>query len=390
MRKLKKLISFFILISIFGAFALAESLPMRVMIDNIIVGDINANFGRIKGQVTSVKAVDLIKLLQGNILPDKIDRIIKSIDVDGNLSLENLSRIGISSEYNEKELRITLVIPLEIRTVKDFPVSFSILKTGLPVFNKNYSGYLNFRGLGGYSDSSTPTAYTYLKSPGSGQLELVQNLNFLTLESTANYKEFEELPLQRNNTSLVHDFEEDQMRLRLGDFNTGVQGFQTAMQTAGVQLQKQFSIYPNKNPSNRRSTSIQIKNNSQMEVFVNNNLILRTRVNAGLYNLKELPLLYGRNKVRVLLQDDFGGKEEFEVDLLFDDQILVKGTHDFSYQVGNPSYFFGNEKRYYKNSLSSLFHKYGLTDETTLFFNYQNYLMVENGRKCYLEVRCRK
>lgn len=373
MKNLNKLLKCFLVFTLFSVSAVAEWLPVRVVVDKIIIGDVNANLNA-KGEATSLKGPELVNLLKNFVLPDKVERINKLIEPDGNLSRESLSRVGISSAYNEKELSITLVVPLEMRTEKDFPVSVSIRKTGLPLFNKNYSGYLNIRGLVGYSDSSTPTAYGYQRSPGSGQLELVQNLNFFTLESTANYREFEELPLQRDNTSLVHDFEDQQIRMRLGDFYTGVQGFQTSMQTAGLQVQKQFSIYPQRNPKNRRSTSIQVKNNSQMEVFVNNNLILRIRVNAGLYNLKELPLLYGQNKVKILLQDDFGGKEEFEVDLLFDDQILTKGTHDFSYQIGNPAYYSGNEKRYYQNSLSSFYHKYGLTDETTAFFNYQNYL----------------
>ncbi len=87
-------------------------------------------------------------------------------------------------------------------------------------------------------------------------------------------------------------------------------------------------------------------------------------------NLKDLPLLYGSNKVKVVLQDDFGGREEFEVDMLFDDQILAEGVNDFSYQAGLPAYFVGREKKYYKDNMSSLYHKYGLTDNVTLFANH--------------------
>ncbi len=373
MKKITEHIKYLLIISLFPIVTLADWLPLRVSVDKIIIGDLNSSLNA-KGQATHVKGLDLVSLLDGYILQDKINRINKFIEPDGSLLLENLARVGILSEYNEKELSLILKIPLEIRIVKDFPVSISIKKAGLALYNKNYSGYLNVRGLVGYSDSSTPATYSYLKNPSSGQLELIQNLNYFTFETTANYKEFDETPIQRQDTSLVHDFEDEQLRLRLGDFQTGVQGFQTSMQAGGIQIQKQFGIYPKKNSINRRSTNIQVKNNSQMEVFVNNNLILRIRVNAGPYNLKELPLLYGRNKVKIVLLDDFGAKEEFEVDLLFDDQILAKGVSDFSYQVGNPSYFLGSEKKYFQNSLSSFYHKYGITDETTLFLNYQNYL----------------
>jgi outer membrane usher protein len=75
-----------------------------------------------------------------------------------------------------------------------------------------------------------------------------------------------------------------------------------------------------------------------------------------------------------VITDDFGTKEEFTVNMLFDDQILAKGVSDFSYQAGRPSYFLGNQKKYYEDSFSSFYHKYGVTDQLTLSLNHQNYL----------------
>lgn len=376
MFKLSQLVKNFVcasLICFLSVSAFADWIPLRIIVDAVHIGDLDVNLDA-KGQALAVKGSDLTDMLRPYVQADKINRIQSLTESDDNLTLANLERIGISSVLLEKELKLTLIIPMDIRIVKDFPVFLARTKTGLLTYNKNYSGYLNVRGLFGYSDSSTPLVYTYQKMPAEGQFELVQNFNFFTFETTAHYKEFERKAFERVDTSVVHDFEEDQVRVRLGDFFTGVHGFQSAMSVGGLQIQKQFNIYPETGIINKRSTTIQIKNNSLLEVFVNNILVIRTRVSAGPYNLKELPLLYGRNKVKIVLSDDFGGKEEFDVDLLYDDQMLAKGAHDFTYQVGPPSYFVEHEKKYYLNNLSSFFHKYGVTDETTVFMNHQNYM----------------
>ncbi len=366
---------FYILIIQLVAFsAHAEWIPLGLSVDGRLIGDLPVQLGP-KSQVLSLNGFKLAEKLKAALLPDKISRIktLTNLTTEA-ITIEDLARVGITTSYNEKELRIALNIPLDIRVIKDFPVIFERDQAGLALYNKNYSGFLNIRGTVGYSGRSELNNYTYQKNPNEAQLELVQNLNYFTLESTAQYKEFEQKPFQRENTSLVHDFEKEQIRLKLGDYATGVQGFQSSLPSAGVQVQKQFNIYPDRGSINKKSTLIQVKNNSLLEVYINSNLISRLRVGPGPYNLKDLPLLYGRNKVRVILLDDFGGREEFEVDLLFDDQILAKGVNDFNYQVGRPSFFSINEKEYVDDTFSSFFHKYGLTDELTLFTNYQNYL----------------
>lgn len=363
---------FLVFSSLVASYSWAEKIPVRVVIDDVFVGEISADLGK-KREVLGLNGVELVNMLNPFILSDKISRIKNLIEPNEFITLDNLARVDITAKYNEKEFKLVLSIPLESRIVKDFPIQIKRKSTGLSLYNKPFSGFFNMRGLFGYTDRSTPTSYLYQKSPIQGQFELVQNLYYFTLESTANYTEFEATPLQRNETSLVHDFEDQKMRLRLGDFSTAIQGFQTSLPAGGVQFQKQLNIYPDRGSVNRKSTTLQIRKNSLMEVYINNILILRTRVGVGPYNLKDLPLLYGQNRVKIILRDDFGGVEESVVDLLFDDQILEKGVSDFNYQVGKPSYFLLNERKYYPDNFSSFFHKYGLTDETTLFVNHQNY-----------------
>ena len=352
--------------------ARADWIPLTVTVDRIAIADIDFYLDA-DSQPTSLRGAQLIERLRPYIFVDKISRLQSLIDPNGSLLLTDLSRVGIEAVYEEKDLKIVFVIPLEMRVVKDFPVVLAANKTGQALYNENYSGYLNLRGLIGHGNRSSSAGYIDSQVPTEGQFELVQNLRFFTFESTASSKEFEPSPFQRNDTSLVHDLEEEQVRIRAGDFAAGVEGFQSSLPAAGLQVRKQFSIYPERGTLNKRSTIIQVKSNSLLELYVNEVLISRLRVVTGPYNLKELPLLYGRNRVHIILTDDFGGKEEFDVDMLFDDQILTNGVHDFSYQTGSPSYYFGAEKKYVNEQYNSFFHRYGWSNQVTLAGNYQGY-----------------
>ena len=219
----------------------ADWVPLRISVDNVVIGDLSTDLNE-KGDPVRVKGSDAIKLLEPFIQTDKVSRLRSLTEEDNSLTIDNLNRVGITTAFNEKELRMTFSIPLEMRAVKDYPVLFAQDKAGLGLYNNNYSGYLNLLGVAGYTTTSTPTGSTDGRVPLEGNVELVQNLNFVTFESTAHYLEFDEHKFERVNTSLVHDFEADQVRLRVGDYFTGVQGFQSTMESAGIQIQKQFNI----------------------------------------------------------------------------------------------------------------------------------------------------
>jgi outer membrane usher protein len=351
----------------------AEIIPLRLEVDGVNLGDVPANLNE-KGQPVSLNGPVLSRIIGPFVQTEKIQRITVLTGQDDFITIENLTRIGILSNYNEKELKLAVTVPLEMRAVKDYPVVYGQTKAGLGLVEKNFSGYLNLRGTTSYSSQISPVVNYSSKNPAEGFAELVQNLGFATFETTARYVEHDPKAFERVDTSLVHDIEDSQVRLRAGDFNPNTIAFQSGLQAGGLQITKQFNIYPDRSPLNRRSTLVQITNNSLLELFVNDILITRVRVTPGPYNLKDLPLLYGRNTVKVILTDDFGKKEEFIVDMLFDDQILPEGVSDFAYQAGKPSYFLGNEKKYYDDSFSSLYHRYGVNDRITVNLNHQNFL----------------
>lgn len=356
-------------------FARAEWIPVEVTLDELVIGQAPMDVSLDTGTSNSVRASSLAEVLAPYLEQTKIRHLQSLVrDASDVLIVSDLEKVGIKAYFDEKELRLKLDIPLDQRLIKDFSLNGYREKTGLAIEDKPYSGYLNYSVQTSYStQDSTGFGSREQYGPIQGQLELIQNLNFLTLESTATYREQEQQSFQRQNSSLVYNEETRQIRYRFGDFDTGAQGFQAALPAAGVQMQKQFNIRPDLGSLTKRSALIQVKQSSIMEVYVNGTMISRIRVNPGPYNLRELPVLYGRNLVQVVMLDDFGGREEFTVDLMFDDQILSEGVHDFSYQAGVPSYYTNFDKRYDEHVFSSVYHRYGVTNAFTFQAGLQSY-----------------
>lgn len=350
----------------------AEWVKLNVVLDKAVIGEASVDIDE-NNRVKQINGAELSPLIAAYLTEDTsllLDELVKK---NPSMSLENFNKLGIKTQFYERSLELALAIPSELRSSKNVPLGFKRSQVGLLTYDKPYSGYFNYSVLAGYTSDEQINPSVYGNNPKQGFFELVQNLNYFTFESTAEYKEFDSKPLQRAETSLVHDFEKYQTRLRLGDFFTKTQAFQSALNAAGIQIQKQFNIYPERGSLNKRSATIEVKQSSQMEVYVNQALVKRFRVRPGSLNLNDIPMLYGRNLVKVILIDDFGGREEFNIDLFYDEQILAEGVHNFSYQLGVPSYFVDNEKRYYPSVFGSFFHQYGFNDRLTLSTQYQNY-----------------
>jgi outer membrane usher protein len=366
-----KALTFFYLILLTTFPAQAEWVRISVVCDKAVIGEASVDIEN--NIVTHINGPELLPLVSPYLIDETIQALESLVQNNSSISIENLNKLNISTQFFEKSLELVLTLTPELRSLKSLPLGFKRSQAGLLTYDKPYSGYFNYSVLAGFTSDAQINPSVNSNDPKQGFFELVQNFNYFTFETTAEYKEFEAKPLQRADTALVHDFEKSQIRLRLGDFFAKSQGFQSSLNSAGIQIQKQFSIYPERGSLSKRSAVIQVKQNSLMEVYVNDVFLNRFRVRTGPYNLNDIPMLYGRNKVKVILIDDFGGKDQFEVDLFYDEQILAKGVHNFSYQLGAPSYYIENEKHYYPSQIGSFFHQYGINDRLTVSTQYQNY-----------------
>jgi outer membrane usher protein len=360
----------FLLFSFFLSASAQTRLRSALIVDQANLGDVEISFHHPQ-QDLKISRADLNAFLAPILLESKWERLLQANSGLDMIPARELERIGIKVQFDEKTLELRCLIPLEIRRLQELSLDPRNKGFGLDLGSTPGSGYLNLTGLQGYTTSEREGFAR--PDPFEGQVELVQNLGPVTLESLGLYKDRESNPWERGDTALVSDLPSWQTRIRLGDSSPLTSDYMSSLPAGGLHVYRQFGIDPARPSIGLRSAVIQVEKPSWLEISVNRVLIAKMRVPVGPLNLKDLPLLVGRNRIHIKLTDDFEKSEEFDVDLFFDNALLGQGVHDFSYFVGRPWLNDSREREYQKDGFVSLLHRYGLNDRVTLGLDAQTY-----------------
>ncbi len=321
-----------------------------------------------------VEAGPLLEALQ-KILKDSNLKIVKSVvQPKGVISLAGLEAAGLKPQWNEANLELILSIPLNYRKAKDLSVTYVEVDENRYYRPDAQSGYLNMRASQPfqYGDGASSADS---KMPLVGRLDLVENVKGFVLEAGAEFQEHAEYPWTRQDTRLRTDDEEHMIRYTLGDLTTYSRGFQVAPSLGGFSLSREFSIQPYRTLRPISRTEIEIKRPSVVEVYVNGILTSQQRLGPGRFNVRDFPIAIGLSDVKIKVRDDLGQEESYDFSLLFENSILNEGTQEFSYNFGNPWTQSEGDRNYNRDAVfTSLYHRWGVTDELTLGANFQNYL----------------
>lgn len=299
------------------------------------------------------------------LLPEKMREIRETIRSRPSLPLSELQKLGVPLTFDESSLELVLEQKNSLLARKN--ISLRSYEQRATLGPSPFSAYLN---------ASASQGFTYPRSsprlPFSSNLFGASNFRGNVLETGATYTEKEPNVWRRDDTRLVRDFEENLLRVTVGDLSLLTTGYQSSTPMGGISVSRQFSIQPylNVRPLNR--TELLLKNPSTIEVYVNDGFVNRITAPAGPIEISEFPLFSGINKVDLKITDYAGQTEWVNLNLLFDSQLLGKGIHQFAYQVGAPSERVREDRRYYdQNVTTSLFHRVGLSDHFTLGASFQ-------------------
>jgi|GEM_PF-277990 len=101
---------------------------------------------------------------------------------------------------------------------------------------------------------------------------------------------------------------------------------------------------------------------TQAEIYLDGVLIGKEAIAPGSFDLKNLYSYTGSHNVEVLLKDPFGNVQKISYLAYFSSQMLRKGLHEYSYNVGFLRENYGVESDQYGKAAFSAFHRYGVTN----------------------------
>lgn len=232
------------------------------------------------------------------------------------VSLRSLAP-SVAFVVEEQDLRLAITARADLlgRTTYDF-------RPGAPaniIYASAPSAFVNYAvtsGVNGGSELFTETAIT----AHGGTF-----YNTLTTSSRGNV---------RGLTNVTFDERRGLRRWTLGDnfVDAGVLGGSTLV--GGLTISRDFTLEPYFVQFPTQSMTAAVSSPSTVEIYVNDRLVRQERVDPGLVDLRNLPLVAGQNQTRVIVRDSFGAEREVTGAYYVTAALLAPGLHDYQYSLG--------------------------------------------------------
>ena len=312
----------------------------------------------------------LKKALESYVVFEHLASIDGKRDPLGYVTQASFADAGWEVHFDESTLSLMAEVPVEFRKVQGASLrSRRPQPIGKRIEPSTVSAVLN---IGAAQDYTHGFSQNNGRQPSVFNLRGAMNVASLVLEGGANYYEKAQRHWVRNDVRLIKDIESKAIRMSLGDANYSAAGLQSSPQMGGLSFSKNFSIRPYDVVQSTGSASFTLNSESKVEFYVNNQLVETRDLPAGPHRLTDFPVASGANDILLRIKDKFGQVQEITIPFFYASSVLGQGVHSFSYNVGYLTEYKQGVRHYdTKVPVFSAFHKYGLTDMTTVGLNVQ-------------------
>jgi outer membrane usher protein len=278
------------------------------------------------------------------------------VDGEPHRSLRSLEKMSFA--FREKTLSLELTVDPSVLPMR--VIDFLPPRQPRVLYPKDPSGFFNYgvTWTGGNPGDAESLDVTGEVGARCG--------DFLFLSDAVFEKTREKQRLVRLSTNVTRDWRETMQRLVIGDItaSSGVLG--SGVNLGGVGFSKVYQIDPYFISYPLASVGGMVSLPSEAEVYLGGTRILTEKLSPGRFDLKNISSFGGRSDVTVVIKDPFGREQTFHYPFYFTENLLKKGLHEYSYNVGFLRRKFGEESDQYGPIAFSAFHNYGVSDRVTL------------------------
>ncbi|KXF81147.1 fimbrial protein [Enterovibrio coralii] len=261
------------------------------------------------------------------------------------LASSNFEAAGLTLTFDFSSLECVIAIPTDLMKTQQLSVEGQKANVAF-LEPSNLNGYLNVS----VSNSliQLPDADDEKLSHYNHRFDAGLNYRRLSLEYESSFSDAEGLEsvYVREGTRLNLDFPSYGTRLVVGDmFNTGTV-FQDSVDIAGIGLSRDFSLIPTRNVRPKAAQTFTLTRTSSVDVVVDGAVVQRFTLNAGTYNLNDIPIVQGINDVELIITDASGEEERISFAVATGNELLASGEYEYAFLLGSPARFEDDEIKY--------------------------------------------
>ncbi|HXV19882.1 MAG TPA: fimbria/pilus outer membrane usher protein [Desulfuromonadales bacterium] len=281
------------------------------------------------------------------------------IEIEGSAYLSLKSMEGVAYHFDENTLTLELTATPDLlakTTLNLMPTRHTDV-----IYPRDRSIFLNY----GIDYSAGGDDFVFEGLTLSNELG-VRYRDLLLLTDTLYSDSPDDARFVRLNTSLTWDDRQTLRRVIGGDFFALSGELGSRVQMGGLSFSKLYRIdpyfirYPLFDFSGMASLP------SDVELYVDGVRVRSERFAPGEFELRNFQSIGGAQTIEVVVRDALGREQRIVSPFYFTDQILRRGLHEYSYNMGLLRRDFGQESSSYSDLAFSAFHRYGLTDSLNL------------------------
>lgn len=347
---------------LFSSSLLAKSYQMELptQFQNQTVTDITVAFSG--SRISGINKQSLLSVLDKKLNQETKDKLHSLNDV---IPLNTLHQLGFSTHYNPSTLTLSLSAQPELLSIAE--LSYSAEEHSVVLSKKAPWSVL----------SSINYQYLHTSEDKTSQLVDVNtainvgaNTGVSFITSHHLFDDDKQQQFYRGDTYFSYANHHIPLKAQLGDISSAADGHMYSGQFAGLHLSPAYrQLQPQKNIAPISKQYFYLPQAAEVDILVNGFLLTKTRLNAGRYNLSELPMIAGENNVEIVATYGSGEQHRFTFNEFFNPNLLKAGHNDYDLAIGVPSSINQNEYRYGTTAVINGFYKYGVNQQFTTGIN---------------------
>jgi outer membrane usher protein len=171
--------------------------------------------------------------------------------------------------------------------------------------------------------------------------------------------------ITRLYSNITKDNNDKLQRYILGDFSAYSGDLGSGGTFGGISISKNYSIDPYFIRYPGLSLKGIINTPSDVELYVNGNLMKKEHLSPGEFEFSGMPYTTGIGDAVVVIKDAFGRETSINYPYYLSTRVLKKGLHEYAYNIGFRREELGEENFEYGNLNFLGYHRYGLSDSFT-------------------------
>lgn len=171
----------------------------------------------------------------------------------------------------------------------------------------------------------------------------------------------------RRGTRAVYDLPGDAVRFKAGDVDVLRSGYQHGAAVLGLSAERAYGVLqPGRNIRSTGKRSFRIERPSNVAIRIDGIVFKQVRLEAGDYDLADLPLRAGANNITLEIEDDVGSRQVLEFTSFSGMTLLAKGIDEWGATAGLRSAIHDGELTYRSDApIASGFYRYGFSEDLT-------------------------